>query len=220
MSISARETPDLPRSRREERRERELELRRADVIAAAAAEFAEHGFDGAQMSVLASRAEVALGTLYSLFESKEQLFQAVIESSADAVRDGVQAEVLAVSDARERLLRLIDACFERFRTDPVFFRIYAQSTQGWSARIRGAMGESAQARFTEFVQWIVELARDAAAAGALRDIDPETFGLALMGTLVNVTAALTAGTAARPAEDYAQGVRALFERLLSPEETP
>ena len=86
MSISPRETSDSPRSRREERRERELELRRADVIAAAAAEFAEKGFDGAQMSALAARAEVALGTLYSLFESKEQLFQAVIETSADAIR--------------------------------------------------------------------------------------------------------------------------------------
>ncbi|MGH7288555.1 MAG: TetR family transcriptional regulator, partial [Myxococcota bacterium] len=66
MSISRIGTTDIPRSRREERRERELELRRADVLAAALAEFAEKGFDGAQMSALAARAEVALGTLYSL----------------------------------------------------------------------------------------------------------------------------------------------------------
>ncbi len=217
MSISRAETTDSPRSRREERRERELELRRADVLAAAAAEFAEKGFDGAQMSALSARAEVALGTLYSLFESKEQLFQAVIETSANAVRDSIQAEVAAISGARERLLCLIDSCFEHFRNDPVFFRIYAQSTHGWPARIRATMGESAQAHFTEFVQWVVGLARDAAAAGALRGIDPETFGLALMGALVNVTAALTAGTTARPAEAFAADVRALFERLLAPE---
>jgi AcrR family transcriptional regulator len=217
MPISRAETTDSPRSRREERRERELELRRADVLAAAAAEFAEKGFDGAQMSALAARAEVALGTLYSLFESKEQLFQAVIETSANAIRDSIQAEVAAISGARERLLCLIDSSFERFRNDPVFFRIYAQSTHGWPARIRATMGESAQAHFTEFVQWVVGLARDAAAAGALRGIDPETFGLALMGALVNVTAAITAGTTARPAEAFAADVRALFERLLAPE---
>ena len=217
MPISRSETPDSHRSRREERRERQVELRRADVLAAAAAEFAEKGFDGAQMSALASRAEVALGTLYSLFESKEHLFQAVIETSASAVRDSIQAEVLALADARQRLLHLIDACFERFRNDPVFFRIYAQSTHGWPSRIRAAMGESAQAHFTDFVQWVVGLARDAAAAGALRGIDPETFGLSLMGTLVNVTAAITAGTTTRSAEAFAADVRALFERLLAPE---
>jgi len=217
MSISRIGTTDMPRSRREERRERELELRRADVLAAAAAEFAEKGFDGAQMSALAARAEVALGTLYSLFESKEQLFQNVIETSADAVRAGLESEVAAVSGARERLLRLIDASFERFQTDPHFFRIYAQSTHGWSARIRATMGESAQARFVGFTQWIVGLARDAAAAGALRGIDPEAFGLALMGALVNVTTALTEGTTTRPAERLAADVRALFERLLAPD---
>jgi AcrR family transcriptional regulator len=217
MSISTRETSDLPRSRREERRERELSLRRADVIAAAAAEFAEKGFDGAQMSALAGRAEVALGTLYSLFESKEQLFQAVIETSADAVRASIQAEVLAVSGARERLLHLIDAGFAHFQSDPVFFRIYAQATHGWPARIRATLGESAQAQFTGFVQWVVGLARDAAAAGALRGIDPETFGLVLMGALVNITSALTAGTTTRSIEALAADVRALFERLLAPE---
>jgi AcrR family transcriptional regulator len=217
MSVSRGETSDSVRSRREERREREVELRRADILAAAAAEFSEKGFDGAQMSALAARAEVALGTLYSLFESKEQLFQAVIETSADAVRDAVQGAVAKIADPRERLLRLIDVSFERFRSDPAFFRLHVQSTQGWPARIRATMGESAQARFTEFVQWVVGLARDAAAAGALPGIDPETFGLALMGTLVNVTAAIAQGTTSRPAEQFAADVRALFARLLAPE---
>jgi AcrR family transcriptional regulator len=217
MSVSRGETSDSARSRREERREREVELRRADILAAAAAEFSEKGFDGAQMSALAARAEVALGTLYSLFESKEQLFQAVIETSADAVRDAVQGAVVKIADPRERLLRLIEVSFERFRSDPAFFRLHVQSTQGWPARIRATMGESAQARFTEFVQWVVGLARDAAAAGALPGIDPETFGLALMGTLVNVTAAIAQGTTSRPAEQFAADVRALFARLLAPE---
>ena len=217
MPISRSETTDSPRSPREERRERELELRRTDVLAAAAAEFAEKGFDGAQMSALAARAEVALGTLYSLFDSKEQLFQTVIETSADAVRDAVQAAVAKVADPRERLLRLIDVSFERFKSDPAFFRLHAQSTQGWPARIRATMGESAQARFSEFVQWVVGLARDAAAAGALPGIDPEAFGLALMGALVNVTAAITQGTTSRPADQLAADLRALFARLLAPE---
>ena len=217
MSVSSRETADSPRSLREERRERELSLRRADVVAAAAVEFAEKGFDGTSMSAVAARAEVALGTLYSLFESKERLFQVVIDASAETIRTHIEAEVLAVAGPRERLLRLVDAGFERFESDPVFFRIYAQSTHGWPARIRAAMGESAQAQFAHFVAWVVGLAREAAAAGALRGLDPEAFGLALMGALVNVTSAITAGTTTRPVAELAAEVRALFERLLAPE---
>jgi AcrR family transcriptional regulator len=217
MTVSRTETSDSNRSPREQRRERELELRRADVLAAATAEFAEKGFEGAQMSALAARAEVALGTLYSLFASKEQLFQAVVETGADALRSAIEAQVLALSDPRERLLRLIDAGFERFRSEPALFRIFAQSTRGMTARIRGAMGESAQAQFAEFVRFVVGLAREAAAAGVLRGVDPEAFGLALMGALVNVTTAIIEGTTTRPAEALAADVRALFERLLAPE---
>jgi AcrR family transcriptional regulator len=169
------------------------------------------------MSALAGRAEVALGTLYSLFESKEQLFQVVIDASAEAVRSRLEADVEAVSDPRERLLRLVDAGFELFQSEPVFFRIYAQSTHGWPARIRAELGESAQAQFAHFVGWVVGLARDAAAAGALRGIDPETFGLVLMGALVNVTSAITAGDTARPVAALAADVRTIFERLLGPE---
>jgi len=214
MKISPLETADPGRSRREERRLQGQAMRRADVIAAAAAEFAEKGFEGVQMSALATRAEVALGTLYSLFESKEQLFQAVIETRVDAVRAGIQSEVLRLEDPRARLLRLVDVTFERFEQDPIFFRIYAQATHGWPARIRAALGESAQSHFAEFGQWVVELARDAARAHVLRGVDPEVFGLVLIGALVNVTSAVSTGATAQTVPALAGHVRALFERWL------
>ena len=217
MSISNRETTSSRRSPREERRERQLELRRADVLAAAAAEFAEKGFDGAQMSALAARAEVALGTLYSLFESKERLFEEVISTGADALQRQLRAQVESVRDPRERLLRLIEAGFELFRSEPLFFRIYTNATQGFPARIRQAMGEKAQAQFDLFTQWVIGLARDAAEAGVLRGLEPEAFGLALLGALTGSTSAILAGATRRPAEAIAGDVRALFARLLGAE---
>ena len=217
MGVSNRRPTSSAPSRRDQRRARELELRRADVLAAAAAEFAEKGFDGAQMSALAARAEVALGTLYSLFESKEQLFEAVILAGADSIEQHLRAELELVLDPRERLLRLVDAAFERFRAEPVFFRLYASATQGMPSRIRQAFGAQAQARFDEFTQWVIGLARDAAAAGVLRGLDPEAFGLALLGALISSTSAILAGSTQRPAEEIARDVRALFARLLGAE---
>ena len=217
MAVSRHRSASSPPSRREERRAREIELRRADVLAAAAAEFAEKGFDGAQMSALAARAEVALGTLYSLFESKEQLFEAAVLSGADAVQQHVRARVESVADPAERLLELIDAGFERFRAEPVFFRLYAHATQGLPVRIRQMFGGEGQARFEEFTQWVIGLARDAAAAGALRGLDPEAFGLSLLGALIGSTSAMLAGSTQRPAEEIARDVRSLFARLLGAE---
>ena len=69
-----------------ERKERQTSLRRAHILEAAASEFATKGFDGAQVGAIAAHAEVSLASVYGLFPSKEQLFQAVIETTAQAMR--------------------------------------------------------------------------------------------------------------------------------------
>ena len=79
------------------------------------------------------------------------------------------------------------------------------------------MGEKAQAHFDFFTQWVIGLARDAAAAGALGGLDPEAFGLALLGALTSSTSAILAGATQRPAEAIAADVRTLFARLLGAE---
>ena len=56
---------------------------RRRIVAAALAEFAEHGFERARMEGVAQRAGVAHGTVYVHFSSKPQLFRAVVEHVAD-----------------------------------------------------------------------------------------------------------------------------------------
>jgi len=75
------------------------------IIAAARAAFAEHGYAGASMDAVAHRALVSKATLYVYFESKQELFAAVILEE----RDRYAASFLAGEQGREpvpaRLLR-------------------------------------------------------------------------------------------------------------------
>jgi hypothetical protein len=64
---------------------------------------------------------------------------------------------------------------------------------------------------------VIGLARDAAAAGALRGLDPEAFGLALLGAMSHATSAILAGGTRQPPEVIASEVRALFARLIEVE---
>ena len=57
----------------ETRREKELRFRRMHVAEAAEVLFAEKGFDGTTMDQLALRAELSKSTLYTLFQSKDEL---------------------------------------------------------------------------------------------------------------------------------------------------
>src|SRR5215472_14715096 len=52
--------------------------RPAEILSAALASFAEHGFAATRLDEVAARAGVTKGTLYLYFDSKEDLFKAVV----------------------------------------------------------------------------------------------------------------------------------------------
>lgn len=61
-----------------ERRQREKDKRRADIVDAAEALFFAKGFSTTTMDGVAAAAELSKGTLYLYFESKEDLLHAII----------------------------------------------------------------------------------------------------------------------------------------------
>ncbi|WP_345333041.1 TetR/AcrR family transcriptional regulator [Ferrimonas pelagia] len=62
------------------------EKKRADILAAASAEFREKGFAGTSMDALSARAEVSKRTLYNHFSNKEALFEAITGSLWEALQ--------------------------------------------------------------------------------------------------------------------------------------
>jgi AcrR family transcriptional regulator len=196
------------------RRLRERALRRDDVIAAAFQIFSAKGFHGAQMSEIAARAEMSLASVYQLFESKEELFEAVIGAAAEEVEAEVRARVAATPDPREKLLAVSDALFACFEGNLDLLRIYMRATHGMPWRT-GELGERAAGVFERLSQWVVELARAAARARALRGIDPEALAGALLGAVMtNATLAASASDPAALAR-LAPRVRELFARALA-----
>ncbi|WP_232660735.1 TetR/AcrR family transcriptional regulator [Pseudonocardia sp. TRM90224] len=65
---------------------------RAKVLAAAKDEFAERGFREAKIDVIAERAELTRGAVYSNFPGKRALYFAVLAEEAEADADGPRSE--------------------------------------------------------------------------------------------------------------------------------
>ncbi len=63
------------------------------ILAAAEAVFAEDGLHDARMERIASRAGVAVGTLYNHFEDKDALVRSLVRSSRQALLDRVDGAV-------------------------------------------------------------------------------------------------------------------------------
>ncbi len=75
------------------------------VLEAAALEFGERGYHEAAITGITQRAGVALGTFYTYFESKEEVFRALVRDMSQAVRAHVAEAVKGAPDrlAAERL---------------------------------------------------------------------------------------------------------------------
>jgi TetR/AcrR family transcriptional regulator, cholesterol catabolism regulator len=67
------------------RKEREEEFRRNLVLDAAESLFAERGFDGTTVAEIAERSELAKGSLYQLFQSKDEIFSALVKRKMDHI---------------------------------------------------------------------------------------------------------------------------------------
>ena len=82
-----RPSPAQPRPAAKPTRSRKVapEVRRGAILEAALAVFAERGFAAARLDDVAARAGVAKGTLYLYFQSKEDLFEALIRAAVSPV---------------------------------------------------------------------------------------------------------------------------------------
>jgi AcrR family transcriptional regulator len=75
------------------------------VLEAAALEFGERGYHDAAITGITRRAGVALGSFYTYFESKEEVFRALVRDMSHAVRQHVAEAVEGAPDrlAAERI---------------------------------------------------------------------------------------------------------------------
>ena len=69
----------------QQRKQRERIARRQAILEAAAAVFAKHGLDSATIEMVAREAEVAVGTIYLYFSSRDDLFLQLTAERIDAL---------------------------------------------------------------------------------------------------------------------------------------
>jgi AcrR family transcriptional regulator len=77
---------ERPRGASRRKQVRDADRTRANVLAAATVEFAEHGFGGARIDRIARRAGANKQLIYYYFGSKEKLYVAVLDSAYAGIR--------------------------------------------------------------------------------------------------------------------------------------
>lgn len=85
--------------------------------------FARSGFDKTSVDEIAEKANIAKGTIYYHFRSKEEIFYGLMEEGMRKFVDSVIAKVAEIEDPRERLESVLLAQLEYYEKHRDFCRV-------------------------------------------------------------------------------------------------
>lgn len=101
--------------------------RRASIIAVSKVLFADKGFHGVSVDEIARRVGVSPAVLYQHFDSKDALYEAVLDSLAAPRETYVEAALDGPDDFASVLSRITQVFIARVEEDPDYFRMELQS---------------------------------------------------------------------------------------------
>jgi AcrR family transcriptional regulator len=104
----------------QERKEREKERRRQQIMVAAKRVFSDKGFNKATMEDIAQEAELSPGTLYLYFKNKEELYASLSLRILQYLLIRVEhVNEDKETDPEEKLKALMDAMYDVYEFDPL-----------------------------------------------------------------------------------------------------
>jgi TetR/AcrR family transcriptional regulator len=151
-----------------DRKEREREQRREEIINAAEKLFFSRGYDSVSMSGIASEAEVPKSLLYYYFKDKESLFFAIVLRAA-RIFDRLMDERVGRETTGVGKLRAIGtALFEFSVRYPDYYDVYFYSGSQRFRRVNNEYGPEIKALGSKTIQVSISAARQGLEDGTLR----------------------------------------------------
>lgn len=109
-----------------ERKEREKEQRRIDILDSARQAFLKHGLEQTSMDRIAQEAELAKGTLYLYFKNRDELLMALIADDFDRLIDMLEKVTKSDIEPERKLLASIGTFNDFSKGNEFFYQVMTQ----------------------------------------------------------------------------------------------
>lgn len=162
--------------------ERISDEKRQRVIEAAVEEFSEKGFSGSNINVISEKAGISIGSMYKYFQSKENLFMAVIDYGyqvLETVLSGIDLESGNIFDKIERMLRLAQ---KYSREHPKLIQIYLDLSSESLHHLSRNLSRTVESITAEYYRALLNEAKEEGIVA--RDLDPYITAFCLDNILV------------------------------------
>ncbi len=165
------------------RKARERALRRDEVLRAARRLFARKGYQRTTMVEIAAGSELALGTLYQLFSSKEAILCSLLEEYIDVLISKVREAIAGTPDARGQLERIVRTQLAFSQDNADVLRLYLSGWTGYEYTVRHLFGARIDTKYEEYLALLATVFRRGARTGAFLPVPPRRLAIALAGMI-------------------------------------
>ena len=152
------------------------------IVDSAAKLFAQRHYHEVRMDDIAAKAEVAKGTLYLHFKTKEDLYLALIVAAGDQLLEKLQEQVKGPGVPDEKLEAFIQEVVRFFELHPYFLEL-VQRMEGMLPLGQDSPLRTNRARFYKLLTGLMQ---ELHAGGRYTVPDPHMAAIALMGMVKEV----------------------------------
>jgi AcrR family transcriptional regulator len=172
---------DAPTSRRAERRLLQQDVGRSQLLDAAEEVFGRKGFHQATLKEVAELAEFSVGSVYSFFENKDDLFQQIFVRGGERFMDPMRDVLTSDRDPVHQLHDLLDFQIGWFRSNPRFARLYLREASTTLLSSERWIDEVMRERYVEAMALEADLFVRGQAAGVFCDGAPDVLARLFSG---------------------------------------
>jgi AcrR family transcriptional regulator len=164
---------------RSERKEREFNTRRAEILAEAERMFAAKGFHNVTMADIANASGFSIGSLYQFFEGKEDLYATMISEKLDLMYQDVRKEVNSVKEVADKISRLIDVHLRFVENNTDFCRIFLRGENETLTEMMTMLRQKLVDDYFKHITFIETFVKSGIKSGYLRKLPTRETALAL-----------------------------------------
>jgi Transcriptional regulator len=165
------------------RKEREFNLRRAEILEQAEKIFAAKGFYNTTVAEIAAASGFAVGTIYQFFAGKEQLYTAMITEKLTMMYEGIREAVEKEAGIFRKIEILIVSNFQFVENNADFCSIFVRGDHLSLSEGSVALRERMMRDYADHVSFFEEVIREGIRTGDLKKMDPRMMVSALLGII-------------------------------------
>ncbi len=154
------------------RKGREQAQRKGDILRSAREVFFKKGFLSTTMDEIARGCDLAKGTIYLYFKSKEELYISLMVEGLGLLRDDLNTIGVLDLQADQLLGEILGVYFAFYQKNPQYFRIMFLSSQpDVRERVRDELMQECLGRAVECMQVLNEIIEKGTRSGIFRKVD-------------------------------------------------